>query len=439
MTTVILNLPKKLEKQLEHLEKTTGKSKEFFLQEALTQYLEDVEDLYMALKVKNEKLYTTEELLNSLKPKKDFYTSKRLVYKVENYLIKNPQNFGVEGKFLTLEFIHKIILSDTDKATLKDLKETTIPKQRKGVEIAQNIDVLGSINNFKNIYPPMISVRNKLEVRAKSLSIIHKCLKQTTRIGKRKTIIEIYPALQLILDINKEDEQIQQLKTELNSLKSKLNNLSDTTQKTQLENKLSNLESQINNLSQPNTTLKKLEQEVKQIQQELGKKPDKPNSPTDPNQLQFTVFYYVALGQNHIELTKKNHNYNITFLSQDAEKYHNQDQVYYFSENNHKFTLKPEPVESPGIKTEVRVRLNGEAVNEQGEFTDYAFINLPENEIKVFYISKNHPRIKELLSEGKLKTGKHFIIRYGKVDRKYGKGIMHDFNESNQELEITAA
>ena len=71
MTNLTINLPKKLEKQLEHLEKTTGKSKEFFCQEALIQYLEDVEDLYMALKVKDKKLYTTEELLNSLKPKKD--------------------------------------------------------------------------------------------------------------------------------------------------------------------------------------------------------------------------------------------------------------------------------------------------------------------------------------------------------------------------------
>ena len=71
MINVKVNLPKKLEKQLEHLEKTTGKSKEFFCQEALTQYLEDVEDLYMALKVKDQKLYTTEELLESLKPRKN--------------------------------------------------------------------------------------------------------------------------------------------------------------------------------------------------------------------------------------------------------------------------------------------------------------------------------------------------------------------------------
>ena len=71
MTNLTITLPKKLEKQLEHLEKTTGKSKEFFCQEALIQYLEDVEDLYMALKVKDQKLYTTEELLNSLKPRKN--------------------------------------------------------------------------------------------------------------------------------------------------------------------------------------------------------------------------------------------------------------------------------------------------------------------------------------------------------------------------------
>jgi predicted DNA-binding protein len=71
MKNLTITLPKKLEKQLEHLAKTTGKSKEFFCQEALTQYLEDVEDLYMALKLKDQKLYTTKELLNSLKPRKN--------------------------------------------------------------------------------------------------------------------------------------------------------------------------------------------------------------------------------------------------------------------------------------------------------------------------------------------------------------------------------
>ena len=70
MINIKVNLPKKLERQLEHLEKTTGKSKEFFCQEALTQYLEDVEDLYMALKVKNQKLYTTQEVLDNLKSRK---------------------------------------------------------------------------------------------------------------------------------------------------------------------------------------------------------------------------------------------------------------------------------------------------------------------------------------------------------------------------------
>ena len=69
MITITIDIPKKLEKQLEYLEKTTGKSKEFYTQEALTQYLEDVEDLYMALKAKNKKFYTTKELLKSLETK----------------------------------------------------------------------------------------------------------------------------------------------------------------------------------------------------------------------------------------------------------------------------------------------------------------------------------------------------------------------------------
>jgi len=245
---------------------------------------------------------------------------------------------------------------------------------------------------------------------------------------------------------------------ELNSLKNKLNNLSDNTKKTQLESKLAGIENQIKNLSQLNTTLQKLAQEIKQIQQELGKEPDKPNPPIDPNQLQFTVYYFVGLGRNHMwierdsdksilidkensifpnsELTKKRSYYTIAFLAQDAEKYDNQDHVYYFSKDNNKFTLKPEPAERPGTKTEVKFRLNGEAVNEKGEFTDYAFSNLPKDKVKVFYISKNHPRIKELLSEGKLQTGKHFIIRYGKVDKEYAKDFAYDFNEFNQDLEI---
>ncbi|CAI2184455.1 11588_t:CDS:2 [Funneliformis geosporum] len=201
-------------------------------------------------------------------------------------------------------------------------------------------------------------------------------------------------------------QQIQQLKTELNSLKSKLNNLSDTTQKTQLENKLSNLENQINNLSQPNTTLKKLEQDIKQIQQELGKKPDKPNPPTDPNQLQFTVYYFVSLGQNHIELTKKGSCYTITFSSQDAEKYHNQDHVFYFSKNNHKFSLVPVSTSPP---------------------------NNPNNK------KENHSQIKELVSQGKLEKNKLFTIRYEKEDEKSRGGLVITFNESNQELEITEA
>ncbi|CAG8643834.1 4089_t:CDS:2, partial [Ambispora leptoticha] len=168
--------------------------------------------------------------------------------------------------------------------------------------------------------------------------------------------------------------------------------------------------------------------------------PHKPNSPTNLNELQIKVYYHSKLGRNHIELTKKGHNYTITFSPKDAEKYPNtHDQVYYFSKNNNKFTLKPyqkEP-EKTG-KTEIKVRYCGKAINEKGEFSDYAFVNLPKDEVKVLYISKNHPRIKELLKAGKLQPDKHFIIRYGKVDREFMRGFAHDFDEFNQDLIILA-
>jgi len=68
-------------------------------------------------------------------------------------------------------------------------------------------------------------------------------------------------------------------------------------------------------------------------------------------------------------------------------------------------------------------------------FSNWLNTNKKED-IKVFLISKNHPRIKELLGQSKLKRDKWFTIRYGKVDKKTNEGITYNFNEFNQELEI---
>jgi hypothetical protein len=74
----------------------------------------------------------------------------------------------------------------------------------------------------------------------------------------------------------------------------------------------------------------------------------------------------------------------------------------------------------------------------------YAFNNvfsdIPREDWNMFYISKNHPRIKELLREGKLQESKkkQFIIRYERADEKNEKGGLF-FNEFNQELKIIEA
>jgi len=59
-----------------------------------------------------------------------------------------------------------------------------------------------------------------------------------------------------------------------------------------------------------------------------------------------------------------------------------------------------------------------------------------KEDIKVFLISKNHPIIKELLGQGKLKRDKWFTICYGKVDKISDGEITYTFNEDNQDLEI---
>ena len=68
MANLTINLPKKIEKQLTHLEATTNKTKNFLIQEALIRYLEEIEDIQDALEVSNrkEKTYTTAELKKKL-------------------------------------------------------------------------------------------------------------------------------------------------------------------------------------------------------------------------------------------------------------------------------------------------------------------------------------------------------------------------------------
>jgi len=61
--TININIPKELASQLVYLETISKKSKDFYIKEALIRYLEDIEDLQVALKRlgKKTKTYTSEE------------------------------------------------------------------------------------------------------------------------------------------------------------------------------------------------------------------------------------------------------------------------------------------------------------------------------------------------------------------------------------------
>ncbi|KLL04244.1 MAG: hypothetical protein MRERV_26c006 [Mycoplasmataceae bacterium RV_VA103A] len=257
------------------------------------------------------------------------------------------------------------------------------------------------------------------------------------------------------------NSEIQALKTQLNAAKNQLNNLTNGPQKNQLEDKITTLENKVKELTNPDkSTIRQLEQEIKEIKEKLeNTKPDDNPSPTDNNQLQFKVYYFGEVGENHMwpdvdtensnkiilidkensifpnnELTQRGKNYTVTFLPQNAEKFHNQGHVYYFSKHNDKFSLAPVST-PPNEKKESEVEFFGDSRTKSG----YNKWSAEGGTFSLFFISKNHPRVKELERQGKLQMNKKFIISYGKIDEVSEKGSIYTFNENNSELEIREA
>jgi len=71
MTSV--RLPENIDTQLEHLCAITKRSKSFYIKEALTRYMEDMSDYFVALdriSRPNRKFLTTKELLKELDKRK---------------------------------------------------------------------------------------------------------------------------------------------------------------------------------------------------------------------------------------------------------------------------------------------------------------------------------------------------------------------------------
>ena len=67
-----IRLPAEIEARLENLAKSTGRTKTFYAREAILEYLEDMEDLYLAeqvladIQAGRSKTYTLEEVQNRL-------------------------------------------------------------------------------------------------------------------------------------------------------------------------------------------------------------------------------------------------------------------------------------------------------------------------------------------------------------------------------------
>jgi RHH-type rel operon transcriptional repressor/antitoxin RelB len=65
---IAIRLPPEIEERLENLAKATGRTKTYYVREAILQYLEDMEDTYLALQrfEKKGKRYSMEEVKEEL-------------------------------------------------------------------------------------------------------------------------------------------------------------------------------------------------------------------------------------------------------------------------------------------------------------------------------------------------------------------------------------
>lgn len=69
---IAVRLPEEIEQRLDALAKATGRSKSYYVREAILEYLDDLEDLYLAeqrlieLRAGRSRTYTLEELERDL-------------------------------------------------------------------------------------------------------------------------------------------------------------------------------------------------------------------------------------------------------------------------------------------------------------------------------------------------------------------------------------
>ncbi|MCL5261442.1 MAG: DUF6290 family protein [Gammaproteobacteria bacterium] len=68
MTTLSIRLPKEIDKRLNHLAHETGRTKTYYVREAIVEHIEQLEDIYLALNrlEKPSKRWTLEELEKNL-------------------------------------------------------------------------------------------------------------------------------------------------------------------------------------------------------------------------------------------------------------------------------------------------------------------------------------------------------------------------------------
>lgn len=160
----------------------------------------------------------------------------------------------------------------------------------------------------------------------------------------------------------------------------------------------------------------------------------------------------VLIANNHPFLEGKklddsgeNPHFNIIFHPHDASR--QERNLFHFEADNVNFQLEPLGYWSDKdtkslpkntaqeLKTEKKTRFVN--TNFDGDFIFDDFLpGTQYSERNLFIISKDHPKIKELLNKDKLVSDKKFLLRYKFADVFEEASMTFTFNQNNQELEI---
>ena len=253
------------------------------------------------------------------------------------------------------------------------------------------------------------------------------------------------------------ERKVRHLQQQLNRIEEELNKPENFTEGVKFARRLILLKNELGGFFQLNSQQQEefihgLEDFIKKVEEELKNKNEPVSSIFKLNILGSKIGYWlfenkeqgfeVYIAKDHsflkgkkLENSEDTPPFNIKFKKKNASR-RERDKTFYFEKDDTNFELKPLGNWFNESKKELKITYIGEKVESPFHFGgyNYVFSYSSEGKEKYIHIYEKHPRIEELLNEGKLKKDNKFTIHYLREDCKTEKALF--FKGDNENLEI---